>query len=581
MSNNISYKTIDWDADGRMDLIAYFDGIQGGFQVHRNAGNGSLTALPRVNDNVPISHLDFVDIDGDNLRDWLYTANPSGTLELRYRLQNADGSFSGSVTVLAGSPANGFSGSSKTTGDFNGDGKLDILYTTNIDNTRKYVLIKNLGGGNFEVGTPTAAPSLYAYGSVRDFNNDGRSDVLSYASEGLVVSYGQTDGTFTRTVLPVQDGGTPFPAELNGDNNLDIIMINFYFYATYINDGAGGFSYTHHAIRPGSGPYAVEDFSGDGKADIHSQKPAMDNYTYSIFGETLLTVRENVCQPFGETKMAEFDNNSRPDVAMWNPNTGTWSSKNAGWQLWIDPNTKVFNWGSGAHGDVPALGDFDADGKTDYSVYRNSTGVWYILKSSDSTWLTFPFGLPGDVAVPNDYDGGGKTDIAVWRPSNGVWYIWFSETQQFGAVHFGAPGDKPVPADYDGDNKTDVAVYRPSNGNWYYLKSSDLTYVVLHWGNETDIPLPADYDGDGRADLTIYRDGFWWIWRSSNNEYSVVQWGQAGDIPMPVYRNSVSADLILYRPSNNSWHSFVFRATGSFTLGGNGNVPVRFGLPNN
>ena len=576
---NLGYLVIDMDGDGRKDILHY---VNGGFQVHRNAGNGTLTPLPPVTVSGPAFTVGFTDINGDNLVDWLYvrrSESPS-VEELRYRLQNADGSFSNIVTILASSPENGFYNTYRTVGDFNGDGKIDILYTFP-NNTSHYVLIKNLGGGNFEAGTPTSAPGLFAYNAMRDFNNDGKVDFLGSSSEGLIIFYGQANGIFNRTVTPRTIFGSLYPAELNGDDNPDIIEVRSFGYVTYINNGAGGFSVTEYSKSLGEGQFAFEDFSGDGKADFYSTHPGIDSFTYNIFGEAMLTVRENVCQSFGETKMTDFDGNGRPDVAMWNPNSGNWSSKNAGWQFLTDPNTKVFNWGLGVHADVPAPGDFDGDGKTDYSVYRDSTGIWYIFKSSDSTWLVFPFGLPGDIAMPADYDGGGKTDIAVWRPSTGIWYVWFSETQSFGALHFGAPGDKPVPADYDGDGKTDHAVYRPSEGKWYYMKSSDLSHVVLHWGNATDIPLPADYDGDGRADLAIYRDGFWWIWRSSNNSYSVVQWGQPGDVPMPVYRNSVSADLILHRPSNNSWYSWDFRSVAGFALGGSGDVPVRFGLPNN
>jgi hypothetical protein len=44
------------------------------------------------------------------------------------------------------------------------------------------------------------------------------------------------------------------------------------------------------------------------------------------------------------------------------------------------------------------------------------------------------------VPVPNDYDGDGRTDIAVWRPSTGVWWVMRSSdgvivTRQWGVSH--------------------------------------------------------------------------------------------------------------------------------------------------
>ncbi len=352
-------------------------------------------------------------------------------------------------------------------------------------------------------------------------------------------------------------------------------------YTTHINDGAGGFSRTVYQsdFRP-TVLWKFEDFSGDGKTDFYNTNPHTP-VIKNFFGETLLTITGNICQPFGETKAANFDDNEYADLVMWNPGSGNWSLKNARWHFNVDPITRVFNWGSGALGDVPAPGDFDGDGITDYSVYRNSTGIWYIFRSSDSSWMTYQFGLTGDIPVPNDYDGGGTTDIAVFRPADGNWYIWLSETQQFHALHFGANGDKPVPADYDGDGKTDIAVYRPSEGNWYYLKSSDGNFAVIKWGIETDIPVPADYDGDGKADLTIYRDGTWWMLRSSNNSPVAIQWGTTGDIPVPVYRNLISADPTFYRPSNNSWYNLAYSTSAGVPIGGSGDVPVYFGLPNN
>ena len=48
--------------------------------------------------------------------------------------------------------------------------------------------------------------------------------------------------------------------------------------------------------------------------------------------------------------------------------------------------------------------------------------------------------------MPGDYDGDGRTDFAVWRPSTGQWFVIDSSTGQPrpAAQQWGQAGDVPV-----------------------------------------------------------------------------------------------------------------------------------------
>jgi hypothetical protein len=252
-------------------------------------------------------------------------------------------------------------------------------------------------------------------------------------------------------------------------------------------------------------------------------------------------------------KRADFDGDGRTDISVWRPDTGVWyvwNSSNAGYS--------ILNFGLST--DILAPGDYDGDGKTDFAVWRPETGVWHLY--SRSIYRSFAFGTTGDIPVPADYDGDGRTDAAVFRPSTGVWYIWNSSDSRgtsYTILQFGLSGDKPVAGDYDGDGRDDIAVWRPSDSVWYLLQSTN-GFAAAQFGISTDRPVQADYDGDGKTDLAVYRDGTWYLSQSQAG-IRIAQFGLADDKPaVGDFDGDSRADITVFRPSTGVWYVWQSQA---------------------
>lgn len=163
----------------------------------------------------------------------------------------------------------------------------------------------------------------------------------------------------------------------------------------------------------------------------------------------------------------------------------------------------VFEWGASA--DRPLVGDFDGDGKTDVTVYRPSTGEWFIRYSSrgfsSSAFGYFQWGAADDVTVQADYDGDGATDVGVYRPSTGYWYLRYSSeafvagsTSHPWTFLLGGPGLAPHARDVDGDGRTDMTVVGSPVMNWHLIPSpfgsSPAGVFLGAFGATGDVVLP-------------------------------------------------------------------------------------------
>jgi len=79
------------------------------------------------------------------------------------------------------------------------------------------------------------------------------------------------------------------------------------------------------------------------------------------------------------------------------------------------------------------------------TVFRPSNGTWYIRNSLTGLDQGLVWGGVGDVPVVGDYDGDGKTDAAVFRPSTSISYVRPSSTPGAPGFHqWGTTGDIPI-----------------------------------------------------------------------------------------------------------------------------------------
>lgn len=282
----------------------------------------------------------------------------------------------------------------------------------------------------------TSSKATLSGSAISNFDTDTASDIAVFRpSGGIWYALNSSNGNF-QAVQFGADGDKIVPGDYDGDGKTDFAVWRPSTGVWYIwkSDGSG-FIITQFGTM-GDVP-AVGDYDGDLKSDLAVFRPSTGVWYIFRSSDGTYDIRQF---GIGSDKIAQgdYDGDAKTDIGVYRPSTGEW-------YIWKSSDNNFIITSFGLSEDKPVQADYDGDGKHDIAVYRPSSGTWYLLRSS-AGFAALQFGISTDKPVPADYDGDGKQDVAIFR--DGVWYAIKSSDSSVLIVSFGLTGDSPVPSGY-------------------------------------------------------------------------------------------------------------------------------------
>ncbi len=540
----------DVDGNGTPDLVS----------ITSDAGSSTTTVSILLGDGhgnfqAPVTQQTFagtypgpaylVDLDGDGQLDLVLGLElPSGISSSVVWLKNTSGNLAAPVT-LGSSWGRGFA-----LGDFNVDGKPDIVYVA--ASTQTMHILLNQGGGKFKDQAVAGMNGVVGVANVIDFNLDGIPDLVvevSNATQNQLYSFaGNGDGSFTQIAVlntpPLtqlvsgdfdHDG---FP-DLAGPGPGEPFELVYFF-----GDGHGNF--VIQAVVGPAGQYAVAgDFNGDGLPDIVVPDSA------SFVSLALGRADRNFSSPLAihpatmnGVSAGDINGDGLPDIfvggdffngipgtvflnqngtsfslAAYTDPYSSWVSDltgkgvvdllggNQNLEIWPNNGTPDFSSSPITFPQQTAdveVADMDGDGHPDVIsgtgqiFYGNGSYQFTPVALSNSGWGQY---------VVGDFNGDGKLDIATG--GSGTFLNTGNRTfQQVTTTSVPLTnGVLAVVGDFNGDGKDDIAINLPGDSSIaIYYSNGDGTFyqtTVLDPGQEPSVMVVGDFDGDGRPDIAV------------------------------------------------------------------------------
>jgi hypothetical protein len=431
IANPQSVVLADFNGDNKLDM-AVVDRTTNSVSLFLGNGDGTFQA-PINTASLGIgaaTYMAAADFNKDNKLD-LVLSDQFGS-HVVVLLGNGDGHFQAARSF----PLNSGGGFDVAVGDFNGDGVPDIAATSPIAQT-VIILLGKVDGNfqpavSFSAGLLGGSPTNLAVG---DFNKDGKLDIITSLSGSFAVGssvsvlFGKGDGTFSAPLLLAANHtpGQLGVADFNKDGILDWVAGNTTQTSLTLALGNGNGTFqddVNYAV--GQGPeVAAGDFNRDGKLDIVT----VDYPTAEV--SVLLGNSDGTFQPAIKTPVpgafygiavADLNGDGNQDVVTGDSTGSPPRSVNV--LLGKGDGTFAvpvrYSTGGSGEGQI-AVGDFSGDGKLDIAVVNQADNtISLLLGNGNGTFQTAKIVTPALASdgflgylVAADFNEDGKLDLAV------------------------------------------------------------------------------------------------------------------------------------------------------------------------